>query len=76
MTRFPILERHFPVLEHPFSVLDRFFCFVLFFGEGDFVPGHPGTEEFVPGFLLLPLSRDKEAPGQENSSGQTVTWKR
>ena len=24
-----------------------------------FVPGHPGTEEFVPGHLLLPLSRTK-----------------
>ena len=24
-----------------------------------FVPGHPGTEEFVPGHLLLPLSQDK-----------------
>ena len=23
-----------------------------------FVPGRPGTEEFVPGHLLLPLSRD------------------
>jgi hypothetical protein len=31
-----------------------------------FVPGRPGTEEFVPGFLLLPLSRDKGTPGQEN----------
>ena len=31
----------------------------------DFVPGRPGTEEFVPGHLLLPLSRDKGTPGQE-----------
>ena len=30
----------------------------------DFVPGRPGTEEFVPGQLLLPLSRDKGTPGQ------------
>ena len=30
-----------------------------------FVPGRPGTEEFVPGHLLLPLSRDKGTPGQE-----------
>ena len=30
----------------------------------DFVPGRPGTEEFVPGHLLLPLSRDKGTPGQ------------
>ena len=29
-------------------------------------PGRPGTEEFVPGHLLLPLSRDKGTPGQEN----------
>ena len=28
------------------------------------VPGRPGTEEFVPGHLLLPLSRDKGTPGQ------------
>ena len=34
--------------------------------EGDFVPGRPGTEGFVPGHLLLPLSRDKGTPGQEN----------
>ena len=26
----------------------------------DFVPGRPGTEEFVPGHLLLPLSRPLE----------------
>ena len=32
--------------------------------ESDFVPGRPGTEEFVPGHLLLPLSRDKGIPGQ------------
>ena len=29
-----------------------------------FVPGRPGTEEFVPGHLLLPLSRDKGTAGQ------------
>ena len=34
--------------------------------ESDFVPGRPGTEEFVPGFLLLPLSRDKGTAGQGN----------
>ena len=33
--------------------------------DSDFVPGRPGTEEFVPGFLLLPMSRDKGTPGQE-----------
>ena len=27
--------------------------------------GRPGTEGFVPGHLLLPLSRDKRTPGQE-----------
>ena len=30
----------------------------------DFVPGRPGTEEFVPGQLLWPLSRDKGTAGQ------------
>ncbi len=57
---FPVLERPFPVLEHPFLF------FGGFLGESDFVLGRPGTEEFVPGFLLLPLSRDKGTPGQEN----------
>ena len=33
--------------------------------DGDFVPpGRPGTEEFVPGHLGLPLSRDKGTAGQ------------
>jgi hypothetical protein len=31
------------------------------------VPERPGREEIVPGFLLLPLSRDKGTLGQENS---------
>ena len=30
------------------------------------VPERPGREEIVPGFLLLPLSRDKGTLGQEN----------
>ena len=30
-----------------------------------FVPGRPGTEGFVPGHLLLPLSRNKGTPGHE-----------
>ena len=30
-----------------------------------FNPFCPGTEEFVPGHLLLPLSRDKGTPGQD-----------
>ena len=30
-----------------------------------FIPGRPGTEEFAPGHLLLPLSRDKGTLGQE-----------
>ena len=34
--------------------------------ESNFVPGRPGTENFVPGFLQLSLSRDKGTPGQEN----------
>jgi hypothetical protein len=37
--------------------------------ESDFVPGRPGTEEFVPGHLLLPLSRDKGTPGQGKCPG-------
>ena len=56
----------FPELEHPFLFWNVLFLFFVLFWENDFVPGHPGTEEFVPGFLLLPLSRDKETPGQEH----------
>ena len=37
----------------------------MFFWESDFVLGRPGIEVFVPGHLLLPLSRDKVTPGQE-----------
>ena len=33
-----------------------------------FVPGHPGTEKFFPGFLLLLLSRDK------GTTGRPVLW--
>ena len=62
---FPVLERLFPVLERLFPVLERPFPVFLFFWEGYFVPGRDGTEEFVPGHLLLPLSRDKGTPGQE-----------
>ena len=51
-----------------------------------FVPGRPGTEEFVPGHLLLPLSRDKGTLGQEfflsrdkgttgRPAGRPVPWK-
>ena len=65
--RFPVLERLFPVLEHPFPVLERLFPVLerpfpvfLFFWEAYFVPGRDGTEEFVPGHLLLPLSRPLE----------------
>ena len=38
----------------------------FFFGDflGFFGPGRPGTEEFVPGFLHLPLSWDKGTAGQ------------
>ena len=41
------------------------FLFFVLFWESDFVLGSPGTEVFVPGHLLLPLSRDKGTPGQE-----------
>ena len=45
---------------------------VLFFENflNRFVPGRAGAEEFVPGHLLLPLSRDKEfffVPGQRDN---------
>ena len=50
--------------------------------EIHFVPGHPGTEEFVPGHLLLPLSWDKGTPGQvyflsrdKGTTGRPVPWK-
>ena len=52
----------FPVLEHPFPVLECLFPVFFFFvswEENDFIPGPPVTEEFVPDFLLLFLSRDK-----------------
>ena len=59
-----------------------FSCF-LFFWEGYFVLGRDGTEEFVPGHLLLPLSRDKGTPGQDfflsqdkGTAGRPVPWKR
>ena len=49
--------------------------------ESDFVPGRPGTEEFVPGQLLLPLSRDKGTAGRRDVPsrfvpGRPVPWKR
>ena len=72
---FPVLERLFPVLEHPFPVS-------LFFWEGYFVQGRDGTEVFVLGHLLLPLSRDKGTPGQEfflsrdkGTAVRPVPWK-
>ena len=34
--------------------------------ESNFVPGRPGTEDFVPGHMIRPLYRDKGTPGQEN----------
>ena len=58
-TSFPVLERKFPVLEHPFLFQNVLFLFFVFFGESDFVPGRPGTEEFVPGFFLRPCSGTK-----------------
>ena len=52
--------------------------------KSHFVPGRPRTEGFVPGHLLLPLSRDKGTPGQgkcpcPGTKGQRespVPWKR
>ena len=45
----------------------KFKCSLFFFWKflNRFVPGRAGTEEFVPGHLLLPLSRDNGTPGQE-----------
>ena len=62
---FPVLELIFPVLELLFPVLECPFPVFLFFWEAYFVPGRDGTEEFVPGHLLLPLSWDKGTPGQD-----------
>ena len=67
---FPVSVRHFPVLDRPFPVLERLFPVL----GGDFVPGNPGTEEFVPEHLLLPCPgtkghRDKIffVPGQRDN---------
>ena len=43
----------------------KFFLFLIFgLFWIFFVPGRPVTEEFVPGFLLLLLSRDKGTTGR------------
>ena len=65
-TPFLTLERAFPVFERPFLFSNVLSCARMSFWEIDFVLGRPGTDEFVPGFLLLPLSRDKGAAGQGN----------
>ena len=57
-TPFLTLERAFPVFERPFLFSNVLSCARMSFWEIDFVLGRPGTDEFVPGFLLLPLSRD------------------
>ena len=36
----------------------------MFFWESDFFPGHPGIEEFVPGYL--PGQQDSWTAGQGN----------
>ena len=57
---------------------------VLFFWKflNRFVPGRAGTEEFVSGHLLLPLSRENGTPGQhfflcrdKGTTGRPVPWK-
>ena len=64
-----------------FSVLEVLFLFFGYFWKSDFVPGRPGTEEFVPGHLFLPLSCDKGTPGQDfflsrdkGRTGRPVQW--
>ena len=52
------IDSPFPVLERPLPV----FC--SSYGDSDFVQGRPRTEEFVPGVLLLPLSREKGTTGR------------
>ena len=46
------------------DVLKQEICSFFEIFKIHFVPGRPGTEEFVPGHLLLTLSRDKGTPGQ------------
>jgi hypothetical protein len=48
-----------------FEIFDLFLTIFSQLGI-DSVPGRPGTEDFVPGFLLLSLSRDKGTSGQGN----------
>ena len=48
-----------------FEIVDLFLTIISQLGI-DSVPGRPGTKEFVPGFLLLSLSRDKGTSGQGN----------
>ena len=52
------------VLKQENDVQKQKFCSFFWKILVHFVPGRPGTEEFVPGYLLLPLSRDKGTAGQ------------
>ena len=65
-----------------FEIFDLFLTIFSQLGI-DSVPGRPGTEDFVPGFLLLPLSRDKghrdkkiPLSRHKGTTGRPVPWKR
>ena len=79
-TSFPVLDyfscfrTSFPVLERPILFQNVLFLFFGFFWESDFVPGCPRIEEFVPGFLLLPLSQDSGTVEQGNILSRDVQF--
>ena len=60
-----VLKQENDVLKQEYDVLKQEMWSFLKNSLINFVPGRPGTEGFVPGHLLLPLSRDKGTPRQE-----------
>ena len=64
-----VLKQENDVLnQESWSFFLKFFSAIIKI-EIHFVPGRPGTEEFVPRFLLLPLSKDK------GTTGRSFLWK-
>ena len=59
-----VLKQENDVLKQEYDVLKQEMWSFLKNPSINFVPGRPGTEGFVPGHLLLPLSRDKGTAGQ------------